>query len=121
MGKSEDRSFKIDLGGMTLLVLPLFGDTDTPTRIQARVSCGESHGEIATALFVVNTPSTGYFEDVWVSPGRRRQGIATAVYDAIAGIGFAVRPSHSLDEDGLLFWEARIASGTERSPSRAPC
>lgn len=47
--------------------------------------------------------------DLYVQPGRRRKGVATAMYDAAEAMGWQVVPSDALDEDGALFWEARAA------------
>lgn len=63
--------------------------------------------QVANGEFVAETPDTGFFEDIYVSIGRRRRGIATAIYDAFEAAGFDVHPSNSLDADGVLFWAAR--------------
>lgn len=66
---------------------------------------------ICEGSFYLHGDGWGSFEEIWVRPGRRRTGIATAVYDAVAGLGLRVVPSKEMDEDGAMFWEARQASG----------
>jgi len=79
--------------------------TTTPITVQASL-----RGEDAlVGLFMYrHGEGWGSFSDVWVDPTKRRRGVATAVYDEIERRGVAVVPSSGLDEDGALFWEARL-------------
>lgn len=56
-------------------------------------------------------------EDAWVAEGCRRNGVATAMYDALAAMGHAPQPSGDLTDDGKAFWRARriaqMAQGAE--------
>ena len=72
---------------------------------------GENVGQV-----VFGTTDEGALcgQDLYVTPGRRRKGIATALYDAAERLGHRVVPSDELDEDGHLFWADRL------SPKAAP-
>jgi len=84
----------------------------TPIAVEASL-----HGDGAfVGLFMLrHREGWGSFADVWVDPGKRRRGLATAVYDEFERRGVRVVPSPRLDEDGALFWESRLA----REPSGA--
>lgn len=46
-------------------------------------------------------------ETVYVEPGWRRRGVATALYDRAEQLGLQLEPSAEIDEDGALFWATR--------------
>lgn len=75
--------------------------------VEIRVTSGGF--PVAEAVFVLLEEGRGCFEEIWVDPAWRRKGIATAVYDSVEALGVEVQPSSTLDEDGALFWEARMA------------
>lgn len=76
----------------------------TPIAVQASLGGVDA----LVGLFLLrHRDGSGSFVDVWVDPGKRRRGLATAVYDEFERRGVMVEPSQCLDEDGALFWEAR--------------
>jgi GNAT superfamily N-acetyltransferase len=78
---------------------------------------------VASGVFLADADGRGFFEDVYVSPGHRRRGVATAIYDGFEAAGLIVCPSDHLDEDGALFWESRLRAKKAEDadfPSPAP-
>ncbi|NTF17304.1 GNAT family N-acetyltransferase [Agrobacterium rubi] len=62
--------------------------------------------EVGAAVLIVDGCS-GYFEDVWLSPHIRRQGVASALYAAVEEQGISLIPPPGGDDDVSRFWESR--------------
>ena len=79
-----------------------------PSAKTAEMTALDGEGEIVGQVVFDRTGEGALVgRDLYVHPGRRRKGVATALYDAAEALGHRVTPSDDLDEDGHLFWEAR--------------
>lgn len=70
---------------------------------------GEINGQSAVAGEFQREPfgDKGSVEEIVVAQQFRRKGVATAVYDAFADMGFRVVPSDDVRPDGQRFWASR--------------
>jgi GNAT superfamily N-acetyltransferase len=95
-------------GGATLVLVPA-RRPDGRLRIEARVGSGALVGHCE---FDRNPDGSWSGADLYVDPGWRLRGVATAIYDHVEKAGLAIVPSTDPDEDGAAFWEARRAAKT---------
>lgn len=100
-------------GGATLVLVPK--RSGGSLRIEARVGSGALVGHCD---FDPNGDGSWSGSDLFVEPGWRRRGVATAIYDHVEKAGLTVVPSDHPDEDGALFWDARRADKTRNHPGR---
>lgn len=80
-----------------------------PSAETVEMTASDEEGDVVGFVVFAKAAEGRLFgRDLYVEPGHRRRGVATALYDAAEALGHRAAPSDELDEDGHLFWEARI-------------
>lgn len=103
-------------GGATIALVPR-SFTPGVLLVEARVGSGALVG---TCTFERNADDSWTGSELYVESGWRRRGIATAIYDHVEKAGLKIAPSEHLDEEGALFWDARLAARNQTGPDRTP-